>query len=86
MNDTTVCTPLTDDELAAIKARAQAATPGPWIGQNDPVDEYWAEHSPQDAEFIHCSREDVPRLLATIEELQIELHNAEMNAIHGDSI
>lgn len=31
---------MTDDELKAIRARANAATPGPWTGDPEPYNEY----------------------------------------------
>lgn len=49
-------TPITTVELAAIKARADAATPGPG--------------SLSDATYAAFSRRDVPRLVAEVERLR----------------
>lgn len=80
---------MTDIDLDAIKARAEAATPGPWVRE-------WAfsthfvvpeaaervadgnvarlkAHQRADAEFIAHAREDVPALLAEVERLRREL-------------
>ena len=93
--------PPTNDELAQIKARCEAATPGPWVSEMGNVYadtpegnlrlDYMAvaydiTQEDNDGPFIAHARTDIPRLLAAIEGLQIELDNAEMNAIHGDSI
>ena len=71
-----------DINIDAIRARAEAATPGPWdsdgysVGANDD----WVAHIPgydpgegagnprrePDAEFIAHAREDVPALLAEL--------------------
>jgi hypothetical protein len=83
--------PLSDEELAQVKARAEAATKGPWfvtkgafacpelgrwivINNQFPDDWYqvrtnsvgYGSESKIDLEFCAHSREDVPRLLATI--------------------
>lgn len=56
------------DEIADIRARAEAATPGPWRDYHNP-DWGWlvvgicADVQPQDAEFIAHAREDIPYLL-----------------------
>jgi hypothetical protein len=75
-----------DEELAAIKTRADAATPGPWVtdlegnvyadGPAHPVTAVrgrFTEHLMQDARFIARAREDVPALLAEVERLRAEL-------------
>lgn len=78
--------PLTADELAAIAARADAATPGPWEWEEDlyqldshgfPVGaiirtQGWSRYgySNTDAEFIARARTDVPRLVAEVERLR----------------
>lgn len=68
---------MTDKELAAIKARADAATLGPWIAKERAYD--WLIESRQGviarvdpypgvgAEFIAHAREDIPALLAEVE-------------------
>jgi hypothetical protein len=64
-------------ERAAIRARADLATPGPWLsGEHDAI---YAEGNgaaiahrdaggtSADAEFIAAARTDIPRLLATVD-------------------
>jgi len=79
---------MTDDELKAIKARAEAATPGPWAtvlgryvlsradafkGQPDwPLMPKTAE----DATFIAHARMDMPALVAEVERLRDALNVA----------
>lgn len=66
--------------IDAIKAREQAATPGPWwvpmhviIGDDDGLRAVYSEHdeigefAKDDAEFIAGSRQDIPDLLAEVE-------------------
>ena len=91
---------LTDEQLAAIRARADVATPGPWTWRggnlvtlndtasrsssmgrcvlaidgeatsiNDLVEWEYVREA-EDAEFIAASREDIPALLAHIDELE----------------
>jgi hypothetical protein len=73
-----MCT--TEERLQQIKARVAASTPGPWD-----VDAHYtllseegdwlgdiASSSDADADFIACSREDVPWLLAEVERLRAE--------------
>ena len=68
-------------ELAAIRARADQAAPGPWQhgDQNDQDGIYAAGSATAiacreaggtaaDAEFIAAARTDIPRLLATVKE------------------
>lgn len=69
---------LTDDELAAIAARAEAATPGPWQVVPRCTERDWDIEGPEeayyrgqfarrtDAEFIAHARADIPALLAHI--------------------
>jgi hypothetical protein len=78
---------VTDEELAAIRARADAASPGPWPmpeecgGDMDdrrrPLDhegcEVWPWHTREDMEFAYRARQDVPDLLAEVERLGIAL-------------
>ncbi|WP_032376693.1 hypothetical protein [Rhodococcoides fascians] len=74
---------MSGEELAAIEARASAATEGPWTTESDPTgtciyaipllaqgDGFVAQdlRSAPDAEFIAHAREDVPALLAAVRE------------------
>lgn len=75
--------PLTEGQLAKIKARAEAATPGPWqrctsygIGVESgngpvPLKVAWAAQE-NDAAFISAARADVPALLEEVERLRAE--------------
>ena len=69
-------------DLDAIRARAEAATPDPWIVNYEEEDNYsvtpngrwesgvaFAAKAP-DAEFIAHAREDVPALLVEVERLR----------------
>lgn len=60
---------MTDEELKAIEARANAATPGPWMKG------VTYDHG-RNAEFIAASRTDVPALAAEVRRLKEE--NASM--------
>lgn len=73
--------PLTAEQLAEIKARAEAATPGPWKRfhmdrfsiNNEPLEKHIcgvSQESEHDAAFIAHAREDVPALLAEVERLR----------------
>jgi hypothetical protein len=78
--------PITAEELAAIKARADAATDGPWTCEpgGDESDVYSEASVPlgcsrtcvlidarlRDSEFIAAARTDVPRLVAEVERLR----------------
>lgn len=75
--------PLTEDELAAIEARANAATPGLWecfpAGERHgslwyfgPKRGGWKDaRAPEpDASFVANAREDVPRLVEEIRRLR----------------
>jgi hypothetical protein len=72
---------MTDEELSAIKARAEAATEGPWeVGHRceiytrhyavGPIGDFW---EPADARFTANARADIPALLAEVERLREEL-------------
>jgi hypothetical protein len=62
---------VTQDELDAIRKRADAATPGPWTTpEKNPTDEYYASCFPADEDFIGHAREDIPALLDEIERLR----------------
>jgi hypothetical protein len=70
---------MTEDDLQAIEARANAATPGPWqlTGGRDEVYDIIGDGrdvvqqvlSP-DAEFIASARTDVPALVAEVRRLR----------------
>lgn len=77
---------MTDEQLAAIRARANAATPGPWTSyEKNPTDEYYASCFPADEEFIGHSREDIPALLDEVERLRTENERlrAELETVRG---
>ncbi|AZU61014.1 hypothetical protein [Neobacillus mesonae] len=72
---------LTQEDIEAIRKRAEAATRGPWIKYNKhgkwisnyPYWDYVGEiNKDADYEFIVKAREDVPKLLAEIERLRAE--------------
>lgn len=67
---------ITDDELQAMKERAEKATPGPWTHGRDyvrtdaPNQGIGTMHClPKDAPFIAHARDDVPKLIAEVERL-----------------
>jgi hypothetical protein len=71
---------MTDEQLAAIRARCEAATGGPWeVGhkceiytrhyQVGPIGDFW---EPADARFTAHAREDIPALLAEVERLRAD--------------
>jgi hypothetical protein len=73
---------LTNEQLAEIRERAEAATPGPWekefgygikitAGKTVVVDEDEGVVHYHDADLITHSREDIPKLLAEIERLKV---------------
>ena len=76
--------PLSEQELAAIEARAEAATEGPWAarfdGQRQGIfvahrsvilfDVGHVRPTTPDADFIANARADVPRLIAEVRRLQ----------------
>lgn len=78
--------PMAADELAAIKARCDAATPGPWVAAEcainagpatigclwDKCEEDY-DNAPANADFCAAARTDIPRLVAEVERLQREL-------------
>lgn len=74
---------MSDDELNAIEARANAATPGPWEADGADVTTRYTSHSkglvrwqvasyvdPRDLDFIVHAREDVPALVAEVRRLR----------------
>ena len=68
---------LSKAELAAIRTRAELATPGPWHhgghdgiyaeGRATAIAHRDAGGTEADADFIAAARTDIPRLLATVE-------------------
>lgn len=75
---------LTPKELAEIRERAEKASPGPWATSDDmtwdttvrgPSMTIYDEggHTREDADFIAHSRQDIPALLAHIEQLEGEI-------------
>lgn len=76
---------LTQDDLAAIRAREARATPGPWTASS----QGWVDRPPhasvnrqafhcvEDAQFMAHAREDVRRLLAHVEHLTAALAESE---------
>jgi hypothetical protein len=76
------------DTLNAIKARAEAATPGPWIAHHydrgfshSAYSAVEGEHnsictdaSAEDSDFIAHSREDIERLVAALEKAMHALY------------
>ncbi len=80
-------TPLTDEELNEIEARANAATPAEWHAvTNDELHRIFAYDRfidlggivrSEDAAFIARARTDVPRLVAEIARLRAKLEAQE---------
>ena len=76
-------------DLAAIRARCEAATPGPWSALNDtlvrgPRGEsvavtLWTNHV-ANARLIAHAREDLPRLLIRLEEMREALEEIKDSA------
>lgn len=81
-------------DLKAIKARCEAATPGPWqttvfYGVSSPKSKGYSVDTDKyvgvveevslkkDAEFIAHAREDVPKLVAEVEQLQSRIRQLE---------
>jgi hypothetical protein len=76
--------PITDERLADIESRAEAATPGPWKSyleerekmsgsdfiQTGGEDIYLTGATAADQDFIAAAREDVPVLLAEVRRLR----------------
>ena len=75
---------MTEDDIAQIKARAQAATAGPWTSyiesrdmysgsdfiQTAREDIYLTGATTADYDFIAHARQDIPNLIAEIERLK----------------
>lgn len=70
---------MTHKELTEIRARAEAATPGPWIYKNGEVENAdggggaWIFHDgdyPGTGDFIAHARNDVPALVDEVERLR----------------
>ena len=80
--------PMTSDEIEAIKARCEQATAGPWKSfiekrdkfsgsdfiQTGGEDFYLTGGTLADQEFIAHARQDTPRLIAEIERLRALVH------------
>lgn len=68
------------DQIEAIKARADAATPGPWVADGQRVAPGHQNHTftgvtfshREDAVFAASARTDIPDLLTHIEQLQAD--------------
>jgi hypothetical protein len=81
--------PLSVEQLQAIAARVDAATPGPWRSEG-----VWFEigepgghgfdnmASEEDAAFIAHARSDIPRLLAEVERLQTVVERLEKAGLY----
>lgn len=79
--------------LEQIRARADAATPGPWyveqmgnhhedvLALSEDGSYVIAEHAGDDAEFIAHAREDVPRLLDALQAV-LDMHVSEDSHWH----
>lgn len=77
---------MTPEQLAEIRARAEAATPGPWGAVKwsalweirtpavEPGVAFELDHA--DAEFVSHARTDIPALLDYIEELEAKARGA----------
>lgn len=86
---------MSEDELKAIEARADAATPGPWrwlnprmiYSENTEVLCAWAIHADDsdidcdgaDRAFIVAARTDIPALVAEVRRLRRVIAAAEQN-------
>lgn len=77
---------MTDLDLEAIRARCDAATPGPWHVEGGravwtPGDMHIGDQrKAEDANFIAQGRQDVPALVAEVERLRKQRGVAEMLA------
>ena len=73
---------MTDAELQQIEDRASAAHPGPWMADEDEVENRegetvfysaeWAVGGVEAATFAAAAREDVPNLIAEVRRLRAE--------------
>jgi hypothetical protein len=71
---------MTNEELNAIEARLEKATPGPWVADGSHIDspegsvvwgnEYGVSMETYDADFIANSHEDIKRLISFIKKLK----------------
>ena len=73
---------MSTDRIAEIRARADAATPGPWEAKRnarrgnttvilDPDGQFVAHYvNPTDAEFLAAARQDIPHLLDLIDRVR----------------
>jgi hypothetical protein len=76
--------PISEDEIAEMRARCNQATPGPWKSYIEGREEmsgsdfimtgaediYLTGATKADQDFIACARQDVPRLIADVERLR----------------
>jgi len=89
---------MTPSELAAIEARANAATEGPWLesgsqitaSETDGDGRPWpwmvaSDLAPNDCVFLACARADIPALVARVRELEAELAAADGRSF-GDAL
>ncbi len=92
---------LTNDDLAAIRERAEKATPGPWhtVGHDAPrlyaqgegqaIGEFYQPrgygNAAANAAFIAAARSDVPALLAHIDALMADLKAANDRAFNAEN-
>lgn len=73
---------MSEEELAEIEARANAASPGPWLTPRQAGDPYrvevmdhegcevWPWYEEADMVFAYAARTDVPRLIAEVRRLR----------------
>ena len=73
---------MTEQELEAIRQRAEQATPGPWSMKQEGADFYMADSQGRylditlaDAIFAAHSRQDIPALLAEVERLRADIEH-----------
>jgi hypothetical protein len=77
---------VTEDELAAIRERAERATPGPWeakifditaydseLGRKVNLFEAYTDNHEDNCQFVAHAREDMPALLAELDRLRAEV-------------
>lgn len=66
---------MTEEELAAIEARANAATPGPWLPENVQNCSWFSgRDGEENADFVSSARCDVPDLIAEVRRLNAEVY------------
>jgi hypothetical protein len=73
---------VSEDEIKAIEARANAASPGPWnyhdkhLQDPDPYGRLQFGRG-EDITFVLHARTDVPRLIARVRELEAQVRDLE---------